>query len=208
MKRLNGISLYTVSLLLLVTFTACKTADNDSDSSSMLARKTDDKLTCRSGRTQPLVAFSLWSPVTTNNVTCDAKFRDGFLPNVRKVYTPHVIEYFEFSNYYPPKNTGEWKEDRIGSAMDAAVASNPDCPMILFNISCFDMDRAFENGCGTNFDPTNQSCITAFEVNRILSSKTLFAATIWYETQGSTYRKLTAKEIRAKFEKYFPEHWQ
>ena len=130
------------------------------------------------------------------------------MPNVGKVYTPKVIAYFDFPTFYPRKTTGNWMEDNIGSAMDGAVASNPDCPMILFNMTCFDIDRAFQNGCGATFDPNNGPCITAFEVNRILSNEKLFTATIWYEAQGSTYRKWTADEVRAKFEKYFPQHWQ
>lgn len=201
----NVILYWTLSLFLVVA--GCKTKGQKDNSGSMLAINTGEELSCPSDRTKPLVAFSLWRAVTKNGVTCDPKFNESFLPDVNKIYKPKVIGYYEFVDFYPRTQTGKWMEDNIASAMDEAVASNPRCPMILFNVTCFEMDRAFQNGCGSKFNPENSGCVTAYEVNRILSNETLFAATIWYELRGESYKVLSPAEVQTKFEKYFPEHW-
>lgn len=204
-KKIIVTSLY---LLMVGGISACKTADPDPSPSTVMVASSDDKPSCQATRKKPFVALSLWEPTIINGQQCDPGFSTRFLPEIKKHLKPSVIHYWQFKEHYPSGKTGSWFEQQIATVMDAAVASSPGCPMIVFNLSCFDPERSFKYGCGKDLPAKDNTCVTAQEMNRILSDPKLFAATLWYEEKNSVYQKLTPEQVQVKFGKYFPQHWE
>ena len=65
------------------------------------------------------------------------------------------------------------------------------------------MDWAFSGGCGVNFDPKKSNCITAYEINRIMSNSKLRRSTLWFDKVNGEYQMLGEKELQRRFGKYF-----
>lgn len=199
-KTLISICLF-YSVMSVVLFSSCRPNKEMTPGVELKSVSVDDDVPgCSQKRTKPLLAFSLWSVTPTG---CDPRFRP-FLNEMRQRFKSDVVEYQEFPQYYDLKWEAKksWMENRISDVIDLAVPTTPGCPMMVFNLHCFDADQAFQKGCGTSFDPKAEHCVTAFEINHILSKQEFYDSTVWF--QGPENTKMAPAELKEKFEKYFP----
>jgi len=198
-----------VTASFVLTLQNCRSLPGNSDLTSTALSKADDSAQCADERKHPLISFGLWKDTQIKGHTCRANLAN-FLSKVNDIYSPRAISFPDFDLYYPVRRTqaSNGLLRFLEQVMYEAVHSEPNCPMILFNISCFDADTAFKAGCGLNFPISREDCVTAFEADRILSDPLLFNSTIWYEERGSQFYKLTTGELKAKFGAYFPQRFK
>lgn len=200
MKRSFFFCLFLAAVL--INLPNCRTPHGHADSSreSSYGSSSDDVPGCDTKRTKPLLALGLWSETPAH---CDPEFR-RFLFDMRYRFRPGVIEFNDFQKSYPFDENQDrpWEDFALADVIDQAAASTPGCPMIVFNLNCFDVKEAFSKGAGGSFAmDLNSPKITAFEANHVLSNQKLYDATIWYRDNT----RVDSAELKRLFAPYFPK---
>lgn len=201
----RGVALSCALAGLLMALVGCRTMGGASEGARVLDNtnwensSSWDSPACAARRERPMVALGMHRRVSVGG--CDPNM-DAFRDKINASFRGGAVRWGEFDVYIPAK-----RENEIGvfqyiiEVVQEAVRATPGCPMVAFNIECFDPDVSWKGKLGIPRDTElGWAGVTAYEIESILCDPTLAASTLWFRSG----RLMRADEVQNVFARYFP----